>query len=46
MDKGNDRLILEVIPDSASGELVGLTGTMQIKIEENQHYYEFDYELA
>ncbi len=46
MDKGKDRLILEVIPNSGSGELSGLVGEMAIKIEERQHYYEFEYELA
>ncbi|HIP69931.1 MAG TPA: DUF3224 domain-containing protein [Anaerolineae bacterium] len=46
MSKGKDRLILEVVSDSGSGELAGLAGKMTIKIEEGQHYYEFDYELA
>ena len=46
MNKGKDRLILEVVPDSGSGELSGLTGEMIIKIEEGQHYYHFEYELA
>ncbi len=46
MNKGNDRLILEVVPDSGSGDLSGLTGEMIIKIEEGQHHYHFDYELA
>jgi hypothetical protein len=45
MNRGDDRLILEVVPDSASGNLSGLTGTMIISIKEGQHYYEFDYEL-
>jgi hypothetical protein len=45
MNRGDDRLILEVVPDSASGNLSGLTGTMIISIKERQHYYEFDYEL-
>ena len=45
MDKGSDRLILEVVPGSASGEMSGLTGTMVIKIEDGQHYYELDYDL-
>ncbi len=45
MDKGKDRLILEVIPNSGSGELAGLVGEMAIKIEDRQHYYEFEYEL-
>ena len=46
MNKGKDRLILEVVPDSGSGELSGLVGTMMIKIENGQHFYEFEYELA
>ena len=46
MNKGKDRLILEVVPDSGSGELSGLTGVMSIIIEDGQHLYEFEYELA
>lgn len=46
MDKGEQRLILEVVPDSGVGELVGLKGSMEINIEEGQHYYDFEYELA
>ena len=46
MSKGEDRLILEVVPDSASGELSGLVGKMAITIEDGQHFYEFEYELA
>lgn len=45
MDKGEDRLILEVVPDSGSGELEGLSGTMAIIIEDGKHLYEFEYEL-
>lgn len=45
MDKGADSLILEVVPDSASGELIGLSGNMKINIEDGQHFYEFDYEM-
>lgn len=46
MDKGKDRLVLEVVPDSGSGELSGLAGIMSINIEDGQHFYEFEYELA
>ena len=46
MDKGKNRLILEVVPDSGSGELSGLKGKMAINIENGQHFYEFEYELA
>ncbi len=45
MDKGADRLILEVVPDSGTGELEGLSGKMQIVIEEKQHFYVFEYEV-
>ena len=46
MNRGNDRLILEVVPNSGTGELSGLTGKMTINIDGGRHYYEFDYELA
>lgn len=46
MKQGASLLILEVVPGSGAGELVGLEGKMAIKIEEGQHYYEFDYALA
>lgn len=45
MSSGDSRLILEVVPDSGSGELSGLTGIMLIRIEEGEHYYDFDYEF-
>lgn len=45
MDKGEDRLILEVVPDSGTGELEGISGEMQIIIEDGKHFYKFDYEL-
>lgn len=45
MSGGDNRLILEVTPDSGSGELSGLRGKMSIRIEEGQHFYDFDYEL-
>jgi len=45
MSKGKNHLILEVVPDSGSDELSGLSGTMNIRIEEGQHYYDFEYTL-
>ena len=39
------RLVLEVVPDSGSGELVGLVGIMTIQNEGGQHSYLFDYSL-
>lgn len=44
MDKGQGRLILEVVPDSGAGELSGLVGTMYIDITDGKHFYTFDFE--
>jgi len=46
MNHGKSRLILEVVPDSGTGELTGLKGEMEIVIKDGQHYFEFEYELA
>ena len=46
MNRGKDNLVLEVIPDSGSGELSGISGKMTIKIENGKHLYEFEYELG
>lgn len=46
MDRGEGRLIVTVIPDSGTGDLEGLTGTMSIVIEGGKHSYEFEYALA
>ena len=45
MADGTDRLILEVVPNSATNELIGLSGTMAIRIENGQHFYDFDFTL-
>ena len=43
MQAKNSRLILEVVPDSATGELEGLSDKMEIIIKDGKHFYEFDY---
>ncbi len=45
MDRGDASLILNVVPDSATDELEGLTGSMKIIITDGKHFYEFDYQL-
>lgn len=45
MDKGQDSLILKVVPDSGTDELAGLTGSMKIRIEQGIHHYDFEYSL-
>lgn len=45
MTRGAPYLDIIVVPDSGSGELVGLSGTMKIIIADGKHSYEFDYAL-
>ena len=46
MTRGVPQLSITVVPDSGTGELVGLSGKMNIIISEGKHSYEFDYVLA
>lgn len=46
MDHGAPELAIQVVPGSGTEELAGLKGTMDIRIEEKQHFYDFDYELG
>jgi len=46
MNRGAPQLAIAVVPDSGTGELAGLTGTMAIRIEPGgAHFYEFEYTL-
>jgi hypothetical protein len=45
MNRGAPTLAISVVPDSGTGQLAGIAGTMTIKIEEGKHFYEFDYTL-
>jgi hypothetical protein len=46
MTRGTPSLTISVVPDSGTGELTGLTGTMAIQIAaDGAHYYTFDYQL-
>ncbi len=44
-DPDGQRLILEVVPDSGTGKLAGLSGKMAIFMEDGHHFYEFEYDL-
>jgi len=46
MTRGSPELTVSVVPDSGSGELTGLSGTMRIIIEGKRHSYEFDYTIS
>ena len=45
MNRGVPQLSITVVPDSATGDLAGLSGTLTIRIEEGKHFYSFDYLL-
>jgi len=45
MTRGKPELKITVVPDSGTGQLAGLSGTMNIKIDNGKHFYEFDYSL-
>jgi hypothetical protein len=45
MTRGTPQLSVTVVPDSSTEELTGLTGSMTIKVDGGNHFYEFDYAL-
>ena len=46
MDKDKNYLLLEVVPGSGTGELKGMKGKMNIRIENTHHFYDLDYEIS
>jgi len=46
MTRGAQELSIAVVPDSGTGDLVGIAGTLGIRIEEGgKHFYDFEYTL-
>lgn len=45
MTRGTPQLSVTVVPDSGTGQLSGLSGTMTIKIDAGKHSYDFEYRL-
>jgi ketosteroid isomerase-like protein len=46
MTRGTPNLSITVVPDSGTGELTGLAGTLGIRIEAGgKHFYDFEYTL-
>lgn len=46
MNRGVPQLTINVVPDSGTGELSGITGKLNIRIESGgKHFYDFEYEL-
>ncbi len=46
MTRGSPQLTISVVPDSGTGELVGLAGKMAIQIKDGKHSYEFEYAIG
>jgi len=46
MRRGTLQQSVSVVPDSGSGELAGVAGTMTIKVADGKHSYEFEYTLS
>jgi len=45
MTRGTPQLLIAVVPDSGTDELVGLTGKLTITIADGKHSYDFEYTL-
>ena len=45
MTASGQTLLIEVVPDTGTGELMGLSGTLGIRIEGGKHFYDFEYDL-
>ena len=45
MDRGDAELTVVIVPDSGSGELSGISGTLEIDNDEGKHSYRLDYQL-
>ncbi|WP_416905989.1 DUF3224 domain-containing protein [Micromonospora echinospora] len=43
MDRGAGSLTIQVVPDTGTGELAGLTGTMEILLVDGERGFTFDY---
>jgi hypothetical protein len=46
MNRGVAGLSISVVPDSGTGELVGLAGKMTIDIVDGKHFYAFEYTIT
>ncbi len=46
MNRGTPSLTITVVPDSGTGELAGLAGSMTIDIAGGKHSYAFEYTLG
>jgi hypothetical protein len=45
MERGKPSMSVLVVPDSGTGELTGIDGSLTIRIEGGKHFYELEYTL-
>lgn len=45
MRRGAPALVVTVVPDSGTGELIGLEGEFKIDAKDGEHFYDFTYRL-
>ena len=45
MARGAQELLVSVVPDSGTGKLSGISGTLHIIIEDKKHRYDFEYSV-
>lgn len=46
MARGAPTLSVTVVPDTGTGQLQGLSGSLAIRIDAGKHYYDFTYEIT
>ena len=46
MDRGDAQLTVTIVPDSGSGALAGISGTMTLDNDEGRHSYVLEYEIG
>ena len=46
MNRGDAQLTITIVPDSGTGELAGISGTLEIDNDQGHHPYVLDYEHA
>ena len=45
MNRGDQQLLISVVPDSGTEQLTGLTGVFSLNVDDGQHFYTFEYSL-
>ncbi len=45
MTRGNGQLVITIVPDSGTGELSNLSGTMRIDVDGGKHAYVLEYTI-